>query len=303
MTATRPRVQQLHHSGATDGQVLVWDDTLGHWTPADPSSTATLDSLSDVDTTGAADGDVLTYDTGSGLWIPAAPTGGGSGGGGGATGIDDLTTFNSVWGSSPTTYDEEFDGSGSSLPSGWSWVNQGDATYDESLDLGSVFSAYTGGTTSGSANERHRMIVRGLPSESTWDAIAKIPQGLARVGSWHRIGLVLRNSSSGAYWGFWRSMEGSDQFAKVQINSWSAINTYGGSQPIDRTYTDFPRYFRIRRNSSTSYDFHVSTTGKSWFPILSAHDPSGVGPNQIGFGFGCNDSQGLFVDLDWFRVR
>lgn len=32
MTA-RPRVQQLHQSGATDGQALVWDDAAGLWVP------------------------------------------------------------------------------------------------------------------------------------------------------------------------------------------------------------------------------------------------------------------------------
>lgn len=228
---------------------------------------------------------------------------GGSSGGGGATGIDDLTTFNGVFGSSPTTYDYEFGGSGTSLPSGWSWVNQGDSTYEESLGMGSVFCAYTGGTTTGSANERHRMIVRNIPSESTWNYIAAIPQAVARVGSWHRIGLVLRNSSTGAYWAFNRAMEGAEQFAKIQVNSWSSINTYGGSQPIDRVYTAIPFYFRLKRNSSTSYDFFISANGKSWFPVISAHDPSSISADQIGIIFASNDSQGLYADIDWVRVR
>lgn len=218
--------------------------------------------------------------------------------------IDDRAFFDGRYGA-PLAYDQEFDASGSSLPSGWSWVNQGDSTYTEGDGGAQVLCAYTGGTTSGSANERHRMLVRSLPSESTWSAFARVAQAFARVGSWHRMGLVLRASGSGEYIAFTRSMEGAEQFAKISINYWSAINTYGGSQPIDRVYTDFVRYLRIRKNSATSFDFLASTSGRSWYPILSAHNPSyfGSGIDQIGFLFACNDSDGLYADLDWFRVR
>lgn len=80
----RPYVWQQHQSGATDGQVVTWDNALMQWVPADPSGgTLALDDLTDVDTTTTppADGDVLTFDSASGLWLPAAPAGGGGGGG------------------------------------------------------------------------------------------------------------------------------------------------------------------------------------------------------------------------------
>lgn len=31
---TRPRIQQLHQSGATDGQLVAWSAALGYWVPA-----------------------------------------------------------------------------------------------------------------------------------------------------------------------------------------------------------------------------------------------------------------------------
>ncbi len=31
----KPRIQQLHRSGAVDGQVPVWDEDLGHWVATD----------------------------------------------------------------------------------------------------------------------------------------------------------------------------------------------------------------------------------------------------------------------------
>lgn len=75
----KPRLAQLHQSGATDQQVVTWDAALGMFVAADAAAggTLALDDLTDVDTTGVADGDVLTYDSGTSEWLPAAPTGGG----------------------------------------------------------------------------------------------------------------------------------------------------------------------------------------------------------------------------------
>lgn len=51
---TQPRLAQLHQSGATDGQVPVWDDTAGIWVPATPTGGAStaLVPLTTVDTAG-----------------------------------------------------------------------------------------------------------------------------------------------------------------------------------------------------------------------------------------------------------
>jgi len=48
---TNPRVQQLHQSGATTGQAVVWDGTT--WAPADiAAGTTALVPLTTVDTSG-----------------------------------------------------------------------------------------------------------------------------------------------------------------------------------------------------------------------------------------------------------
>ena len=58
---------------------------------------------------------------------------------------------------SPNAADYEFNGSGSSLPTGWSWVNQGTSTYAEANGYGSLdFQA-------GGADES-RGIVRAVPA-------------------------------------------------------------------------------------------------------------------------------------------
>lgn len=62
-----------------DGDVLVFNDTLGIWENQPQSGGATeLSDLTDVDTAGATDGQVLTYDDGTGTWVPATVSGTGT---------------------------------------------------------------------------------------------------------------------------------------------------------------------------------------------------------------------------------
>lgn len=68
----------VNSGGATDGQVLTWDNTAGEWVPETPAAViTTLDGLSDVNAPAPTDGHVLTWDSTPGEWVssaPAAPT-------------------------------------------------------------------------------------------------------------------------------------------------------------------------------------------------------------------------------------
>lgn len=291
---TNPRIQQLHQSGASDGDVPAWDNTAGYWVPTAAAAT-TLDSLSDVDTTGVADGDALLYDSGTSTWLPGTA---GGGGGGGEVGIDDLTTFNSIYGSA-LSYDYEFSATTSSLPSGWAWVNQGSSTYAEANGRGALVASQSGGSVSG--NERHRMITRSFPSESTWTCIAKV-RALAATSAWSRWGLVMRLASSGKYYAFYRALENSNDNAVIEY--WSNTNTFG-STPATTALGDKSPYFRIKKNSTTSFDYAVSLDGIVWHTILAANNPTGnvASFDEIGFIFSVNDSKNMTASLDWFRIR
>lgn len=74
----RPRLAQLHQSGASDGQTPVWDAASGRWVPGAPP--AALADLADVDTTTTppTDGQTLVYDDAAGEWVPGDSSGGGS---------------------------------------------------------------------------------------------------------------------------------------------------------------------------------------------------------------------------------
>lgn len=81
----KPRVQQLHPSGAADGQVLTYDDATGMWVPMDNSATSGAQIIFSPDE--PADHGVLWIDTDDpgGPWGPTGPTGP-TGSGAGATG-------------------------------------------------------------------------------------------------------------------------------------------------------------------------------------------------------------------------
>jgi len=57
-------------SGLTDGQIIIWDSSMGMWRNADSSmEKTTLDSLKDVMvSSGLSNGQVLTWDSGDSIW-------------------------------------------------------------------------------------------------------------------------------------------------------------------------------------------------------------------------------------------
>lgn len=300
---TQPRVQQLHQSGATDGQVLTWDNTAGIWIPDTPTAASSLNSLSDVDTTGVADGDALIYDSGTSTWLPGT-----SGGGGGAAGIDDPATFNSEWGATALVPDLEFNGSTVSLPSGWSWVNQGSSSYEEFADHGYLYASSSGGSTNG--GDTHRMLVRSIPAASAFRAFFNVPDIGGEADAYTRWAIVLRESSSGKYLIFGPATDTTNAWA-IHLSEWSATNTFASNLMVKNPLPDGARYVQVRKVSSSSWSFYTSTKGRIWTPWSSGYDPAAfsggsVTFDQIGMLFSVNDASftgGTDVQLGWFRIR
>jgi len=288
-------------TGAATDDVLTYNGTS--WAPAAPSGVGgALDDLSDVATAGATTSDVLTYNGTS--WAPAAP----SGGGGGATGIDDLATFEAEWGSTPLITDLEFDGSTTSLPSGWSWVNPGDSGYEEFADYGYLYAASTGGTTGG--NDTHRMLVHAIPSASAFRAFFSVPDMQGEAVAWLRWAIVLRESSSGKYLIFGPGTDVPDAWG-IHLSEWSALNTFGANIAVKGASPAGIRYVQVRKVSATNWAFYTSRNGRVWTPWYGGYDPASFGGgavtfDEIGMFFGVSDSSftyGADVELGFFRIR
>lgn len=195
---------------------------------------------------------------------------------------------------SPHADDQEFGATSSSLPTGWSWVNQGSATYTEALGAGKI--RHPGG-----GSQDHKAVVRSVPAGSSWTATAKI-SGYVRTATASHYGMYLRESSSGKLVAVRYEPSGNPI---LNVARWD--NTAGTNGAIIQgTPALFLglAYFRIKKNSATSWDFQVSADGVGWTDVLLANDVSGfMTPDQIGFGvLAMTGVVNAEVAAHWFRV-
>jgi hypothetical protein len=65
VTSTIP-LANIQQGGATNGQSLIWNNSLGEWQPANPAI-----NLNQLLQSGATNGQVATWSTGSSAWIPS----------------------------------------------------------------------------------------------------------------------------------------------------------------------------------------------------------------------------------------
>lgn len=208
--------------------------------------------------------------------------------------IDNLTAFNTAYGSA-LSYDYEFAADTTSLPSGWSWVNQSTSTYQEKGGKGAISAPAT-------STVNWRLLMRALPSESTWTAYAKLTAYMSTAADAF-FGLLLRESSSGKL----QDVSCYPTTSAFYVSRWTNATTYSTSPagPLaDHVARSSTVYFRIKRNSATSYDFSMSPDGVLWRTILAANDVSAfMTPDQIGFGLDVTNNIVSGVACDWFRVR
>lgn len=193
---------------------------------------------------------------------------------------------------SALSYDVEFDTDGSSLPAGWSWVNQGSATWAQAFGAGVL-------THPGNASDDVKAIVRALPTESTWTATAKIGIGTPDTTG-YVVGMCLRDSASGKL--FVLGTRHTRTFAGFHFAS---PTSFTSTQFTTINIGDMFRYVRIRRNSATSWDLQGSPDGVAWLRAASAVNVTTTlgTPDQIGlvvYRIGATETVGSF---HWFRVR
>lgn len=223
----------------------------------------------------------------AGFWLPSGSSSG-AGSGSDPT-IDDSASFDAALGAD-LGYDVEFNGNGTTLPTGWSWFNQGTASFRERFGVGSLVIPNSGA--------HYRIIDRPIPSESTWTLYARMTSTVNNADS-NGYGLTLRESSTGKVI-TWHQDMGSN----LRIVSWSAVDPTSGAGVPFGIGEDNKRYrgFAIRRNSATSYDF-------GWFMdsevrwLSTALNP-GWTVDRIGFGGQADGvSTDAHISCRWFRVR
>lgn len=281
---TRPRIGQISAPGASDGDVPIWDAALGKFV-----------------TGPAAGGGVQSVVAGSGISVdntdPDNPIVSASGIGA-AVGarIDDPA--DTLW-SGGLGYDVEFatDDNSGTLPTGWSWFNQGTATYVQQFGAGILSHP---GVGSGDDLKGIGRNLSGWPS--TWTATAKvIGSGFgAPVATY---GLFLRETATGKI--VLIGQQGGSGNEQAVVTRWNSSTSFNSSATAASALSSM-NYFRIRKNSATSYDFYASADGVGWGPILLANNVTTflAGTiDQIGVIAHRQSGAGLAVACHWFRVR
>lgn len=285
-------LSQLSQSGATDGQAPLWDDASSEWVPGTPAGGG--GGLTVQDENGNVATGVTQLDfQGAGV---SATAGTGEvvvtiAGGGGGSGFNPIPVDDPANWSADLGYDYEFGATSSALPAGWAWFNQGSGTYAESFGAGVV-------SHPGQVGDNVKGVARALPTEATWTATAKVAL-TTQDSNYVMGGILLHDTVSGK-----ATLFGLRTTHTVAADDWASGTAYSAVRISPFSVIGAPVYFRVKRNSATSWDFLHSNDGVAWRTAVAGSNLSTfMTPNRIGFGVLRNGASQALVACHWFRVR
>lgn len=204
----------------------------------------------------------------------------------------------------PTTYDCEFNriNNPTTVPSGWVFQNQRSATYIEQLGCGHITIPVGSGTP-----DNITCLVQPISAASSWTAVGKArslwQQGWVKEALYgYPSGLVITDGTKAAgmlwYWTPWVSMTTWTNMAGTVAGDIGTVTV-----KADGGYQMNIPYWRIKKNSSSSYDFAFSYDAILWVPVVTAYNLGGfMTPTHFGFLFNQDPGQQEYT-VDWFRVR
>lgn len=206
-------------------------------------------------------------------------------------GVDDPTVWSAVHPGNAAG-DQEFDRAGlhTDIPAGWAWINQA-GTYEEKFGAGVLLIPQE-------AAYQHRFLAKPIPADAVFTITAKV------TGS--------NNNQANSSWGLYVTdgtkvvhLRNSED-AAGSVATYTTLAGAGGANVATQQSRVNLTYFRIRRNSPTSWDFLGSIDGITWRPILLAYNlPAFLVPTHIGFGGYANSAAAQLREIacHWWRVR
>lgn len=205
--------------------------------------------------------------------------------------------FNSDPDSYPTSAnaaDYEFDVlNTSSLPAGWSWMNQGTSTYLEDQGWGGIIIPSQG-------SDNIRAIMRAVPAASTYTITWKLAMAGKNANSLYG-GPLFRDSVGGKSWGYYWRHDGTIGGVEFSNNT-SVASTFGTINQV-QGFTSSIMYFRVKKNSATSFDLQYSPNGVHWLDVQLARNESGfVVADTVGFYANPSNNAQSLIACEFFRV-
>jgi hypothetical protein len=205
--------------------------------------------------------------------------------------------------SSPSSYDDEFTGSGQlALDSDWSWIRRGnpDPTYGTwGIDDGRLW-LNINGNGSGWDITKHHTLAKMSPDSVDFEVYIKLR---ATVWSnYHMVGIFMDNgvdSGGSCNWvGWMRAKDGGGQVLKHD----RVINGSFTGDQAERVWYDNLVFLKIKYTHSTQlYEFLCSPDGTVW--DKSGEFDSVFTPSRIGIYLFDEGSSGFAASFSWFRVK
>lgn len=202
---------------------------------------------------------------------------------------DSLWAGNAATGSA----DYEFDAVSTSLPSGWSWFNQGTSSYREFFGAGRMT------PQAGAAATAWRGITTTPPSDTTWTMYCKVASGIVNT-NFQSAGIFLTDGTK---------VLAASQFAPNTLSVQSFTTATSATTTVTATTVYMPTflYYRVTRNSSSSLDIAASVDGISWIYLTTAYNVNGLfATGPTGIGIATNQylaSPVAAISCHWIRFR
>lgn len=188
----------------------------------------------------------------------------------------------------PSAYDYEFTGSGTTIPAGWSWTNQGTSTYLEKNGSGYL-------TVPTGLGWNNRFIHSPIATDASFEYRAKFRLVAVRNTNYFQVGFFLTNGTKNISAGY-----DNRGFKYLYWNSPTSFLSESASYPLMMADTI---YVSLRKNSATSWDIGYSTDGEIYsYPHVAINFSTHMTTTGIGFGFQNENQAGLqTIACDWFR--
>ena len=188
----------------------------------------------------------------------------------------------------PSGYNYEFTATTTSLPTGWSWVNQGGATYTEKFGRGYF-------TLPASSASTLRGAFQSFANPATYTVTAKLHRTGIFTANYGQHGIAFRDSVSTKVLVFWWDTRG------LTWARWTAdtLSTEGTFIPLSLGDT---LYMRVVRTSPTNWDLYGSTDGAEWAWIINTDVSAWLTPNQIGIMANTTYNRVSTHAVEFFRV-
>lgn len=193
---------------------------------------------------------------------------------------------------SPDAWDYEFNGTTTTIPTGYGWVNQGAAAWNEEKGAGTLLAPSNG------ASVNMRIIDKAIPTGTSWTVVGKFT--LMGTSGIINSGLCMRNSVNGKIVTFGHRQNGS------VIRALHFTNTTTFNVQITADINVMPGhtfYLRIKKNSATSYDFAYSGDGVYFWDLITGVDVAATSGTLDKLGIVCEPENSAAAGLSchWLR--